>query len=634
MTLPPIGHEFSFQGDTFTIGFISNKTVRYTSVAGGRQHTVPLETFLQMSSSRDFENLNNDWDDAFSHYGKEDIAVRNQLFSIIKFVEANTNYPRSEKRVTPLLDAYANKHKTKVISFSNFAKKHKKYVEAGYNINALLPKHHLKGNRKRSFGSSQEAKAREIIECEYLKVNGATLRDAYVEFKDQLHDSHEFHQDPINHNWMSFSTFRRRCLSYDISDHLAAKYGNKRALKKLKAAGKKLDTGFPLQYVEADGYYVDCKVVDGSTGEEMGRPYLTLFIDRATRSVLSYHLSLRAFCVDTLLVAFRDALRQDNNLPGGRISYVIVDNGSDFKSHAFQSAILSVAADLKPNRIDDPNSKPFVESVFRTFNLRCFHYLSGTTFSNPEQRGDYDSESEAIYTIEELDEIFGLAVEQYHLTIHSQLGKAPRVAWEDWLEKTEGLTNEVPLSEINQYLRDVKQYKPNKGQIRFLGLSYMSHDLRGIEETLKLRKQNNKALHVYIDNADLSHVYVENPLDANAPLIKAISTEPEYTQGLTMYEHKENRQEKHDELQSQRARLERMGADAARREAKKRIKEITRNAEHRKQKHSENSKKQKRAAESKSLDNHMPSKSTRASSRFNETSHDEFSGLVWGDDDE
>ncbi|MFC5183616.1 Mu transposase C-terminal domain-containing protein [Actinomadura harenae] len=58
------------------------------------------------------------------------------------------------------------------------------------------------------------------------------------------------------------------------------------------------------------------------------------------------------------------------------------------------------------------------------------HQLPGTTFSNPAERGDYDSDASAVLTLAELNRWLALAVAVYHGQIHGTLGQTPAGRWE------------------------------------------------------------------------------------------------------------------------------------------------------------------------------------------------------------
>jgi transposase InsO family protein len=641
MNLPKTGQKFTFQGDTFSVAFISGETVRFTSVAGGRQRRVPLATFLKMMASDEFSFDDNDSLETLTNYSEAEIKARNELFSLIKFVESQTDTPRSQKKVGPILDTYGKQHDVVVPSASNFARKYKSYVASNYNLDSLIPYHRGKGNRKERLSVEQEKIISNVLHEHYFKVNGKSLRECHTIIRDSELETQAFQASPTNYKRVSYPTIVRRANAFDIHYRLSSRYSPAKADKKLRASGIKHDVGFPLQYVEADGQIVDCMVVDEETGKVLGRPNLTLFIDRCTRAILSYKLSLRAFSLETVLGAFRDALRQDNGLPGGRISNVIVDNGSDYKSNAFRSAVLSVGCDLKPCRIKDPNSKPFVESVFRTLNLRCFHTLDGTTFSNPAQYEDYDPAAEAKYTLQELDAILLNAIIVYHESIHSQLNGSPILDWQDWLNKMNGVIDEVPRHEIRRVNREEKVISINKGTVRFNSLTYKSHDLSAIVERKRELSSSEKvsvSVSVFIDLHDLSSVLVENPFDKNAPLIEAVSTDPNYTKDLTMYAHQLNLDEIKKRRQQQERRLEAMGVMEKHKNIRKKNERIKDNAELRKQIHLKNQKQLLKAEKARKEDElgKLAAKVIPLDAEPNKvlTNKQQFKNMAWENDDE
>ncbi|WP_435874864.1 Mu transposase C-terminal domain-containing protein [Nonomuraea dietziae] len=57
------------------------------------------------------------------------------------------------------------------------------------------------------------------------------------------------------------------------------------------------------------------------------------------------------------------------------------------------------------------------------------HELPGTTFSNPAERGSYDSQATAVLTVTELNRRLALAVAAYHGQVHGTLGQTPAGRW-------------------------------------------------------------------------------------------------------------------------------------------------------------------------------------------------------------
>ncbi len=61
--------------------------------------------------------------------------------------------------------------------------------------------------------------------------------------------------------------------------------------------------------------------------------------------------------------------------------------------------------------------------------MKMVHELPGTTFSNTQERGKYDSEEKAILTLRELEKWLTLAIGTYHGSVHSSLLETPAACW-------------------------------------------------------------------------------------------------------------------------------------------------------------------------------------------------------------
>ncbi|MDJ0471994.1 transposase, partial [Rhodococcus fascians] len=53
----------------------------------------------------------------------------------------------------------------------------------------------------------------------------------------------------------------------------------------------------------------------------------------------------------------------------------------------------------------------------------------GTTFSNPADRGSYDSDKHAALTLRELERWLVLAIASYHASVHAGIGNTPAAVW-------------------------------------------------------------------------------------------------------------------------------------------------------------------------------------------------------------
>lgn len=184
----------------------------------------------------------------------------------------------------------------------------------------------------------------------------------------------------------------------------------------------------------------DVVIVDVETRAPIGRPWITLVVDVASRAIAGLHISLEAPSVISVGMALRhaildkaDALRERGvdaawpafGLPDG----VHSDNGSDFRSDAFQRACanLGIAIDYRPHGA--PRYGGHIERLIGTAQ-REMHLLPGTTFSNVADRAGYDSDGSAVLTLDELETwLWRFIAGDYNARIHSATGLPPLVAW-------------------------------------------------------------------------------------------------------------------------------------------------------------------------------------------------------------
>lgn len=196
-----------------------------------------------------------------------------------------------------------------------------------------------------------------------------------------------------------------------------------------------------LEKVQIDHTVVDLVVVDERERQPVGRPYLTLGLDEASRCVLGMVVTLEppsATSVGLCLAHMADDKRPwleglgvDVVWPmAGKPRRLYVDNASEFKSEALRRGCEQHGIELSYRPLGRPHYGGIIERIIGTVMQRV-HELPGTTFSNPTQRGGYDSDKQAALTIDELTRWLALAAASYHGTVHSTLGQTPAGVWAD-----------------------------------------------------------------------------------------------------------------------------------------------------------------------------------------------------------
>jgi putative transposase len=202
----------------------------------------------------------------------------------------------------------------------------------------------------------------------------------------------------------------------------------------------------PLDFVQMDHAIVDVIVVDPETREEIGRPWITLAIDVATRCILGFHLTFDAPSQTSVALALehcclpKDAwlkgLRLSEPwLPFGLMKCIGWDNAKCFRNTNLINACREHDINPRYRKVRHPVHGAHIERVIGTYMGRI-HLIKGTTFSNTKEREDYKSGDRATMTLQDLmlwtiHEING----RYHNTKHDGLGRTPLEAWnEAWTQ--------------------------------------------------------------------------------------------------------------------------------------------------------------------------------------------------------
>lgn len=220
------------------------------------------------------------------------------------------------------------------------------------------------------------------------------------------------------------------------------KRGNKKRAKDLHTPkpGEYPSVDAPLQVIQIDHTKIDVAVVDSVNRQSIGRAWLTLAIDVYSRMVTGYYLSLDApsatsvaMCVARSILP-KNALLAELGLKSkwdvfGYPNKIYVDNGKDFHSKAFTKAcaIHEILLEYRPVKV--PHYGAHIERLMGTFKDEV-HTLPGTTFSNIFHKGEYDSERNAVLTLDELEKwLVTFITDVYHKRIHSGIDKPPEAQW-------------------------------------------------------------------------------------------------------------------------------------------------------------------------------------------------------------
>ena len=250
-------------------------------------------------------------------------------------------------------------------------------------------------------------------------------------------------------------TFQRRIQKLERLRVDAGINGVEVAKARLAISQGGIEATRPLERVEMDEKVFDLIVFLDETGiwdalhddvkktlRSLKRPYISVAIDYATRSVLAMRLLREApkagNSIDTLRMALLPKDRYARKAGAyrgwpqcGTMELVATDAGAAYANDDFLACVLMATG----RHLFPPSKTPVlrgtIERFFKTVDDRYVHLFSGRTFGNVLARGNYNSVANASMTFDALaDALVRLIVDCYHHTPHASLnGEMPIDAW-------------------------------------------------------------------------------------------------------------------------------------------------------------------------------------------------------------
>lgn len=298
---------------------------------------------------------------------------------------------------------------------------------------ALVPRHRLRGNRQPRLSEAQEAAMQEVIQDHYLTARAPTVTHVDSQLK-QLCAERGIKKP-------SYPTLLARIKAVAQQKADRSRHGNRVAYQNSEfVAVLHADTPVHgsrfLQYVHMDHTTLDIELVSLRTGAGLGRPWLSLAIDAYTRRIVGIYLSFDPPSYRSNMMLLRDMVRRHRRLP----QFIVVDNGSDFRSEDFTRFCELMRVHLRYRPSGRPRHGAVMERIFGHLNSVYVHNLAGNTKATKQVRqttGKFLPSRLAEWCLEYL--YYGIeywAFEHYDTQVHSALGMTPREACERSLNQT------------------------------------------------------------------------------------------------------------------------------------------------------------------------------------------------------
>jgi putative transposase len=430
------------------------------------------------------------------------------------------------------------------------------YIRSGNDLRALIPATSERGGKDMPrLKAEVEAVIESAIRDKYYVREAVTIDDVVCEIAVRIEEENRSRAAHEKLKAPSRRTVARRISALDMRRRFEARHGPRAAKREFSQYGATEYPHIPLERVEIDHTLIDLIVIDDEDNLPLGRLTLTYCLDMATRYPLGYYMGFEPPSYLTVMECLHHAIRPKEStrekygtenewIAYGIPATLVIDNGKEFIGQDLQDACLLLGIVLQQTPVRTPQFKAGVERLFGSLNTMLFHTLPGTTFSNPHQRGDYDSAKQACVYLSDIDRIMNLfIVDIYAQRFHRGLEGIPARQWEAATQS--GFSPRVPpnAEELSTLLGRVAHRTIQHYGIRFQSLRYNSSELTVLRTRLK-----GERVKVKYHPADLSRLYVYDPF--NQRYIEVPALDQEYTRGLSLWKHRIIRRAARDEYGS------------------------------------------------------------------------------------
>ncbi|NQX62210.1 integrase catalytic domain-containing protein [Paenibacillus qinlingensis] len=306
---------------------------------------------------------------------------------------------------------------------------------------------------------------------------------------------------------------------------------------------------YPLHIVEIDHTEFDMDVIDEKTGYVIGRPYITLGIDVFSRKIWCMEISFEPPSADKVRRAimhgifFKDAKKKYDTVYDwdvyGIPTIIYMDNGPEFKNAEVKRMINeTLQSQVQYRPVKTPRYGGTIERYFGTINSELIHRLHGTRKGSVKQKGDYDSEKEAVFTLEDIRELLTFYITNYHYEPHSGLpiqfpttaaryyAGLEMVGFPEWIDKEDEDYYKMELLPVI-----VKPY--TRDGVRFENVRYKNSSQH------KLVMPREYKYKVKYDSDDVSKLFLQLPETGEyIELVVADRSVLEEIEGLNRYTYK------------------------------------------------------------------------------------------------
>lgn len=192
----------------------------------------------------------------------------------------------------------------------------------------------------------------------------------------------------------------------------------------------------PFEIGHIDHTQLDIEMADSRTGANLGKPWLTLFLDAFTRVVLAFYLTYDPPSYRSCMAVIRQAFRRYGRIP----NTIVVDRGSDFECVNFNILLARLESHKKSRPAAKSRFGTVIERYFGMTNEALIHNLAGNNkaLQNPRSMSSsHDPRGHSVWTLPAFNDLFEQFVDEAYANLpHPALGQSPKEAMDQGLLMT------------------------------------------------------------------------------------------------------------------------------------------------------------------------------------------------------
>lgn len=182
----------------------------------------------------------------------------------------------------------------------------------------------------------------------------------------------------------------------------------------------------PFEIAHIDHTELDIEVRSASTGQLLGKPWVTFMMDAYSRRVLAVYLTFDPPYYRSVMMVLRICVQRYERLP----QFLVVDGGREFNSTYFESLLAQYRCTKKNRPWAKPHFGSVIERLFDTTNSQFVYTLLGNTQAAKRARmltRAVDPKEHALWTLSDLYTYLTEYVYViYDQNEHSSLGRSPQ----------------------------------------------------------------------------------------------------------------------------------------------------------------------------------------------------------------